>query len=40
MHFIKITMDGKRLFLADIKNLILEFNGIDKMAKVKANLSL
>ncbi|EHD2658983.1 phage tail protein, partial [Campylobacter jejuni] len=40
VHFIKITMDGKRLFLADIKNLILEFNGIDKMAKVKANLSL
>ncbi|TKX29521.1 phage major tail tube protein [Campylobacter estrildidarum] len=40
VHFIKITMDNQRLFLADVKNLILEFNGVDKMAKIRSNLSL
>lgn len=40
VHFLKMTMDKKKLLLVDAKNLILEFNGIDMMAKVRSNLSL
>lgn len=40
VHYIKMTMNGKKLLLADVKNLILEFDGVDKMAELRENLSL
>ncbi|PZT47261.1 phage tail protein [Helicobacter valdiviensis] len=40
VHYIKISMDGKKLFLADVKNLILEIDGKDLLSGVRENLSL